>query len=235
MGALVRRALAVAALGACSLAQAGVLDFEQAVGPALQYAGNAYQLGKYMIQPDGFDAQPGDLVGALIKGTDDDFCANGLSCPANNASTYYAGLNDGGFFLWMADGSLLSLKSFNASFIGNGQVDALGGFVGALGLDAAINVVDTFLAYVPGPAAGQFEFAPYATQAFGDELFSYIYVYAYACNAVTGICVTDSGLANFAIDDIVTTDPVALPEPASLAMVGAGLLGLVAALRRRAA
>ena len=88
-----------------------------------------------------------------------------------------------------------------------------------------------------GPIGGKLYFDNYVLpQPFSDIMISYLLVLSYPCDNV-GTCRYDTTVGNFAIDDIVTGEPAiaALPEPAPLALLGLGLLGMLAALRRRAA
>jgi len=110
VGHLFKQLAVVAALGACSLAQAGVLDFE---GPNADtpfiFSGDVTTFGDYWVASYG-GTQTGDLVGSVVEGSDNGLCA-GIACPVNNASHYYAALNDGYVYFGRNDNVNFALKS----------------------------------------------------------------------------------------------------------------------------
>ncbi|MES2150994.1 MAG: NF038120 family PEP-CTERM protein [Pseudomonadota bacterium] len=229
-GNFLKKLALVAALGACGLAQADVLTFEQPTDSSFLFAGDHVQMGKYWIESYG--GNQGDLVGAIIDGSDSDTCIS-VSCPVNNASHYYAGLDDGYFFFGMNDASNFKVKSLQASFIGAGQASfpATSGLLILQGFNFEGAAVGGALQLgLGGPnAQGQFNFANFNLGAFSNTFVSYVRVLGYACDG-SGNCNRSSNLSNFAIDNIET-----IPEPTTWALLGLGLIGLGAFSRRRAA
>jgi hypothetical protein len=233
MGDLFKKLAVVAALSACTLAQAGVLDFE---GPPLDSpfiaTGTQNQFGKYWVQSYG-GTQAGDTVGSIIDGADNGLCF-GIVCPLNNPSNYYAGLDDGYFYFGLNDDSNFKVRSLQASFIGAGQAyAATSGLLVLQGYNFANAAVGSALQIgLNGPnTAGAFNFSSYdlSGTTFGNTYFSYVRVLGYACDG-TNPCSRAAGLSNFGIDNIVT-----VPEPTTWALFGLGLIGLGVFSRRRSA
>lgn len=245
-------ALAAAALTVAMSAQAGVLrstiNFESPVdgtttpfAPAAPLLGSGdefYQpgIGGHTMFFDPFSnsasAVAGDLVGALITGTD--FCT-GVQCPVNNASTYLAMLDDGVVVFGSNDGFRFSVKSFKASFIGNGDPIAVTpGFVRLQGVRGGVSTTATF-ALTGLDAAGNLNFGTFnTTGAFSTTEFDYVYAYGFACPTpgTAGSCTSFStDRAQFGLDDIVIEH---VPEPASLALLSVAGLAALRASRRRA-
>ena len=234
VGHLFKQLAVVAALGASSLAQAGVLNFE---GPApvtpFISNGDLNQFGDYWVESYG-GAYANALVGSIVDGSDVYQCTDGISCPVNNASHYYAALNDGYFFFGLTDNSNFILRSLQASFIGAGQTSfpATSGVVILQGYDVAGAAVGDAVQFgLAGPTAGDFNFATYDLSGtiFGNTYFSFVGVFGYACDA-SGNCNRASNLANYALDNLVT-----VPEPGTWALLGLGLAGLGVFSRRRPA
>lgn len=235
VGHLFNQLAVVAALGACSLAHAGVLDFE---GPSADtpfiFAGDINQFGDYWAESYG-GTQPGDLVGSVIDGSDNGLCV-GITCPANNASHYCAALDDGYFYFGLKDNLNFTVKSLQASFIGAGQPSfpATSGVLLLQGYDSAGVAVSSALQIgLSGPTAGAFNFASYDLSAttFGNTSFGFVLVLGFACDA-SGDCNRGANLANYALDNFVT---VTVPEPGTWALLGLGLAGLGVFSRRRPA
>jgi len=226
-GKAIKQLLCAAALVMGSVAQAGVLNFEGQVDSPFVFAGDHIKIGSYWIESYG-GSQTSDLVGAFVDGSDPASCF-GVSCPVNNSSQYYTGLDDGYFYFGKNDDSLFQLGSLRASFIGNGQASfpAVAGLLVLQGFDANGSALGAARQLgLSGPVGGQFQFGTFDLSSI-KERFAFVRVLGYACDA-TGNCNRSSNLANFAIDDIVT-----VPEPGSLALFGLGLAGFGLASRRR--
>ena len=197
------------------------------------FSTQGYDIGSYSNDPG---AQPGDATGAIIDGTDAVNSCGFLQCPA--ASTSYASvINDGYLEITSSKaGATFGVKSFDASFLGSNAYDypATPGFLRVLGVYADnTSVVEDFNFSAPGNEG--FEFGHHITSTtFSDAQFIGIALFAFTCND-TGACnAFRTGRGQFAIDNLELTT-LAVPEPSSWLMMGAGLLGVAGAVRRRRA
>jgi hypothetical protein len=193
-----------------------------------------FNLGAYSPDPD---AQGGDAVGAIIDGTDSAASCGFLQCPASS-SNYATFINDGYLELTSTTpGATFGLKSFDASFLGSNAYDypATPGFLRVQGFRADNSTVwEDYAFYAPGSEG--FEFGSYNSSAlFNTAQFTSLYFFAFVCDANQDCSAFSTGLGQFAIDNITTTSLVAapVPEPSTWLMMGAGLLGVVGAARRR--
>jgi hypothetical protein len=222
-------AVAAALCAAAPASQAGVLDFETPLDMPFVFAGDVIQMGNYYVEGAG----TAGLVGA-IGGNDACF---GLQCPANNATNYYSALDDGYLFFGMWDGSAFTLSSLQASFIGTGlpSYPSVAALLEITAFDANGIVDDIFVA-LNGPTGSTFNFATYDLSGFGNGAsFTDVRLASFACTAGSTTCDRSTNQAQFAVDNIVTVNAATdVPEPASFALLGLGLLGLGAARRRAA-
>ncbi len=233
-----RCVVAIAAIAVCAgAAHAEMIDFEQpANSPSAPFLthGDVFLQGSYQFDAfsNASNAQFGDLVGAMVNGSDLSLCFS-VVCPSNNASTFYGALNDGAVAFSRMDGQSFAVNSFDASFIG-GMGSAMPPVAGLLRLQGftstGATMSQTF--QLAGPnTGGALGFGSYQTTgAFATTNFETVYAFGFACNA-GGTCnafSTDRG--QFALDNISVT---AVPEPETTAMFGLGLLAVGAAVRRR--
>lgn len=226
---LVGAAAVGASLCAATIAHAGVLDFETPVDAPFVFAGDVLQMGSYYVEGAG----TAGFVGAI--GTSES--CFGVQCPVNNATNYYAGLDDGYMFFGMLDGSAFSIGSLDASFIGAGlpSYPAVAGLLYVTAFDATGSIVDEIYLSLAGPTGGNFNFATYDLTGFGGgALFTDVRIASYACDA-TGNCDRTQNQAQFALDNVVTINASDVPEPGTFALMGLGVLGLRACSRRRTA
>ncbi|WP_457352303.1 NF038120 family PEP-CTERM protein [Roseateles sp. P5_D6] len=248
--ALTSVALAALALAASVGAQANVLrttiDFNTVdpspfapFAPLLLNGDEFYQdgLGGRTMFFDPFSnsatAQIGDLVGILADGSDPNTCLN-VQCPANNSTQYLAMLADAALVFGSTDGYRFSVKSFDASWIGNGEaLQSTPGFVRLQGVRNGVSTTATF-ALTGLNAANQLNFSSINTGAFGNIEFDYVYAYGFACpppGGGTTCSAFSTDRAQFGLDNITIEH---VPEPASLALLSVAGLAAFRASRRRA-
>lgn len=248
---LKKSAVIAAALASLGSAQAAVITFES---PALNSSGAVFapliSYGDELVEA-GFlvagisnaaGAGAGDLVGALVNGSDLAATCVGVVCPSNNATTFYAGVNDG--YMYLAEqtdsNKPFTIAGFKASFLANGvdPIPTVGGSgllrIQGVKADGSGSLTQTFT-LAPGNASGQLSFSSYLTTgAFATTQFKYAFIFGFYCDT-TGACTNaftnDKG--QFAIDDINVSLAGAVPEPASWGLMGLGLAGMAAFVRRR--
>jgi hypothetical protein len=248
--ALTSIALAACALAASMGAQAGVLrttiDFNNvdpspfaAALPLLLNGDEFYQPGlagrQMFFDPfsNSAAAQPGDFVGALLNGSDPSSCLS-VQCPVNNPSQYLAMLNDAAVVFGSTDGFRFSIRSFSASWIGNGDpLQATPGFVRLQGVRNGVSTTATF-ALTGLDGNNQLNFSTINTGAFGNLEFDYVYAFGFACpppGAGSNCSAFATDRAQFGLDDITIEH---VPEPASLALLSVAGFAAFRASRRRA-
>jgi hypothetical protein len=231
----VTKLLGAALVSAAALApaHADVIDFEGYTGLV---GHNEYiehgVLGIAFVSPSA-TAAAGDLVGAFIDGSDPTSCIGG-SCPVNNPSTYYSALDDGYLDLFTQAGATLSIKSFDASFIGGTApgttYPAVPGLVRIQGWFAdGSSVFETY--QLGGPVNNAFSFGHYNTSAaFSNFKFVEAAIFGFACNTAGNCSAFSTDRGQFGIDNIQVA---VVPEPATALLVGLGMVGLIARSRRR--
>jgi hypothetical protein len=226
-----------------------VIDFDGGLDDSLLWFPPFVTHGDFMVQGDYFvgtastksgaiessSASPGDLVGALVEGTDVAATCLGIVCPTNNASRFLLMANDGLPWFGRLDGDVFQIKSLDASFVG-----AAGATIPSVAMILRVYgfFADSTYAYedilLPGMSNGALGFRSYAfSDAFASNLFVEVDFYGYACDSA-GSCNRSSNLAQFALDNVVLNDAsTAVPEPASLALVMLALAGAGTVRRRR--
>lgn len=225
-----------AAAAAAAPAQAGVITFEGyagAMGGGEAWNEAGYSIGLWANVADG---GVGTLVGSIIDGDESTCDTSSMACPANKYGNYYAALNDSYMDITFSAGAGFLLKSFDASFVGSSP--ALNSYPNPPGLIRVVgyradggSLTQDF--WLNGPTAAGFQLDHFdTTGAFANTMFVEALVFGYACDTGGSCKAFQTNKGQFAIDNIAMTD---VPEPATAAIVGLGLLGLGAARRRRKA
>jgi hypothetical protein len=232
-----KRLIGAAFIGAAALAApayAGTIDFEGQFGPTA-HGDWLEQSGYYLTYLSNVaGAQPGDLAGTYIDGSDSSSCVGG-SCPVNNPTTYYGALNDSYVdVMSVTNAARFNIRGFDASFIGGTApgtgYPAIAGLLRIQGFLAdGSSVTETY--QLAGPTNNAFNFAHYTTStAFASQNFVEAAIFGFVCNTAGSCSAFSTDRGQFGIDNITLAD---VPEPSSALMVGLGLVGLGAATRRR--
>lgn len=203
----------------------GVLDFE-GYADTIVANGIGAVLGNYYIETTG--------GGLGLIGNTAGSCTSDMACPANNATTYYASLDDDYAFIEMADGSAFKLGSIDASFLGfNGQTypSLVAGLLRVTAYNTVAQVGTEIYLNLTGPQNGVFNFSTYDLSALnGISGYNSVRMVAYACEVGSTTCNRTTNQAQFALDNVTF-----VPEPGSFALMGLGLFGIGAVARRRKA
>lgn len=232
---------AAAALGAAAIAapaQGATLNFDAGAGALFGSGDNWHEQG-YKLTLEAYNpADVGSLVGAIVDTSDPGYCIS-MACPINGQGGYYGAFNDS--VVWVESetaGASFMVKSIDASFIGLDA--ALGGYPIYSGLlrmqgflaDGSYLLQDLLL---DGPSSQGFLFGSYSPfETFANTAFVSVAMFGFACDNSGSCSAFDSNRGQFAIDNLVLEGALAeVPEPASLALFGLGLLGLAARARRR--
>lgn len=242
-------ALAAAALLAVGTADAYVIDFDGAslagapFAPLLSdwdsvsqgpftvgaYNSNNSTLGTPQFAPDG------SLVGALVDGSN---CLDSR-CPGGDATTYLASVDDSFVFLYDG-GTGMKLSSFDAAFLGPVSSNTTAAFLvieadrsdgtyssGYFSLKIGKDGSTPFSHYLIGNAT-MFDSGSLTA---GDNITN-VFAYTYYCDSAAGCSLGSSNKGQFGIDNINVTS---VPEPSSWLLMGLGLVGVAAQVRRRRA
>ena len=224
----VKHAVVAATVLACAAASAGVVTFES-IDPVVYSGGEMFGSGFDKLTVLG----QGGFSGAIVQGSDASTCTI-VACPVGNASRYFTGLNDGGLSFRRTDMSIL-LRSLDFGFVL--PVDGLVGDVAVGQLRITGTLSNGTTTSVEKNFSGQNGDRKFAFSRWDiDGTFAqtrFTQVAFTACLYLTdGTCSFDSDFtqnqAQFAIDNIAF-----VPEPASMALVGVSLFGMLAAGRRR--
>ncbi|MET0319220.1 MAG: NF038120 family PEP-CTERM protein [Duganella sp.] len=245
------RALLLAGLGLTMLtavqAAEVTLDFDSLPPMALGHGDNLVAQGFNVTPYSVFDdAQPGDATGAIIDGLDAVSSCGLLLCPGSSGAD--TGIYNSSYLTVVADGTLrlssttagqtFSVSGFDASFLGSPlySYGAVPGVLAMVGHRADNTVVENYFELGALTNEG-FAFTTYQSLGnFSQQSFVSVEFYAYECVTDTAACwAYTNGLGQFALDNItLTTGAVsAVPEPSAWLMMGAGLLGVASAARRR--
>lgn len=232
---------ALAAAAFAAPAQAAVIGFDTGYSLPVVH-GDAWVESGYQLLFDANKqgADSNTAVGSIIDGTDPWPCAD-MACPISGDGSYYAAFNDS--VVWLSSvtaGAQFQLKSLDASFIGAypalGSYPALSGILRMLAFraDETYETIDLPL-FGPGSTGFQFDtydlLEPYASMNFVE-----IAMFGMVCNASQFCTGFTTNQGQFAIDNIVVAEESGeVPEPATAAIFGLGLMGLIAAARRRKA
>ena len=241
-------AVAAAFVISTGLAHADVVDFEVPVtannslapfAPLITHTDEFYQGNFYVYTFSNVAgaAQGVDLVGALVNGSDLSTCFS-VTCPTNNASTFYTSLNDGVLALGRVDNQSFSVNSFDASFLGGSDIGSLPAVSGLLRLQgftaAGASLTQTY--QLAGPSNGALSFASYATTgSFATTQFQVVYAFGFACDTAGSCSAFSTNRGQFALDNIQLTSVTAVPEPETWALMLFGLVGVGALSRRQRA
>lgn len=204
-------------------------DYSMSFGSGDTYKENGYKMTFEAYHPD----SEGTAVGAIIDSSDPFACVN-MACPVNGDGMYYGAFNDSIVWLENDNRGLFKFDSIDASFIGAspslGSYPLYAGLLRIQGFtrDGASMVQDILL---DGPGAGGFTFGSYAFDGlFADTQFVRAALFGFVCNTAGTCSAFTTNQGQFAIDNVNL-----VPEPASIAIFGLGLVGLTAAARRRKA
>lgn len=230
-----------AALAAGGIAHGATLGFESALdtsqalfAPILTHGVPLYE-GGYMLTP--LSPNPAatdmDLVGLLVNGSELAATCSAVVCPANNASTFFASLDDSALRLSSAGAGVpFTLGGFSASFVGNGHdplpTSGNAGMLKVVGVlaDGSGTREETFALSTVG-VDGLLGFSTFASSFAATPLLSVSFS-ALRCDA-QGVCSDAlSNKAQFALDDIQVS---AVPEPATWCMAALGLAAVIAMTR----
>jgi hypothetical protein len=237
--------LSISLLGAATLfagqAQASIINVDFEDQPWLygsSYGDALYEAGDLFVHKNvlfSFSSLDTGSVGSIVNGSDPYNCY-GMKCPINNASMYYAGVNDG----WLAMSHQNPANQYGIRLLGMdfGFVETLAGLgsyaAGKMVLTASRfdgSIVQLMKDFPLRDAQGDHQFARWddIDTQLGGERFKAISLNACLYD-VAGDCVREAAKkGSFAIDNL----RLDVPEPASVAVFGFALAGLLLSRRRQ--
>ena len=241
MQKFLKKATLLAALVAAGAANATTIAFEQSKFgdgssvDSLLVEGDLFADSGFLFGPfsNAAGAQPGDLVGAMVDGSQLAATCFAVSCPTNNSSHFYTALNDGVLYMAAQNGAAFSVQGFSAAFLGaSGEtLPSVAGLLRLQGVKADGSGSINYTVQLAGPASGSLSFADFSTSgAFATTLFSEVYFYGFTCNSAGSCSAFSTDRGQFALDNINVT---AVPEPSQWMLMALGLGGVGAVLRRR--
>lgn len=199
-----------------------IIDFEGDALTGLYFPGDTLSQSGFVLTTQN-DFGSVDTVAAFVAGA-----------PTGNATQFYFNSNQGSLALARENGGTFNLTGFSAAFIPLNpsltQTIVL--------VVAATDATQTFQKYFSfGDTTLGASSYPYLTFSDPMDFSAFVnltQVEFYACVLTNaGPCQEPANNnAQFAIDDIKLTTPVAVPEPASLPLLVLGLLGLMLIRRR---
>lgn len=215
-------------------AHADVIDFS-GLSNDLIFSGDSVEQGGLRLSGYDVNGVSGSLVGAIIDGSDREFCSR-LICPTGNAGNYYGSLNDGIVDIHgVRGGNTFRVEGFDASFIVSDTTAQAGrllvqGFYGN-----GLSLSQTF--DLPAPRTFfSLIFSPFYRYSFNSAMnaldFSDMQISALSCNTA-GVCGVGNNQGQFALDNL-NFSISAVPEPSTYVMLLLGLAGIAAVTRRRA-
>lgn len=211
---------ALSAWGLLGAARAEVLDFEFVTPPFAYHT--SFTHGDYVFSGNG----------AVATAAADPSVNRP---PTGNGTTFYSALVSSDLLLRRTDGQAFHLHGFDTGVFMPGLVPA-GTTAGLLFASATNAFGQTVVqSWDFGTSAGDGSFAFRSIGAGLSAFRNLTQVHFFAClyGASGSGCVpplADTGLADFALDNLNVT---AVPEPASYALMGAGLAAVIAWRRRR--
>ncbi len=229
------RLLAAVASAACiGSAGAATITFDDlepspfATGMPFLFDGDEFYQSGFWFAPfsNADEAEPGDFVGAIVDGSDVASTCFSVACPTNNATSFYASVNDGVLMFGTESGLPFTVQGVSASFLGASGVPTVTvpGLLRAQGVraDGGGSVTTTVL--LPGPTAGNYAFTDFTfEEPFAQTEFALVFFYGFACDAGGSCSAFSTNRGQFAIDNLLVT---AIPEPSQWALLGLGLAAI---------